>query len=65
MPTDCERPDCPRHLVNEIEDMERRLQSMERALIDFTARFETMTKMTQFIAVAVCAALGIDVSGGM
>jgi hypothetical protein len=62
---DCDRPDCPQHLLTDLEDLERRLTSVEQTLLEFTVKFDTMTKMTQFIAVAVCAALGIDVSGGM
>ena len=62
---DCDRPDCPAHLVTDLEDLEDRLKSVETTLMEFTVKFDTMTKMTQFIAVAVCAALGIDVSGGM
>jgi len=62
---ECDEPDCPKHLWKELDEMDQRLSSMEKTLIDFTARFDTMAKMTQFIAVAVCAALGIDVSGGM
>jgi hypothetical protein len=61
----CDLPDCPVHLLSDIDDLDDRLKSVEATLMEFTVKFDTMTKMTQFIMVAVCAALGIDVSGGM
>lgn len=65
MSRECDKPDCPRHLVDEFNDMEARLISLEATILELSTRFDVVTKMTQFIAVAICASFGIDVSGGM
>jgi len=62
---DCDRPDCPRHLVDEINDLENRIGSLEATILELSTRFDTVTKMTQFVLIAIAASFGIDVSGGM